>query len=77
MSTKKTTQKPQLDIEPTITIQKSLVADCIKIIDASAQRGSFQGGELSSVGGVRDKLFALIEPDVLAAQKKKEEDAQD
>jgi hypothetical protein len=33
----------------------------LRIIDVSAERGAFKGNELTSVGGVRDKLAAFLE----------------
>lgn len=43
---------------PTISLQD--LENAIKVIDAACQRGSFRGDEMSSVGGVRDKLFAFL-----------------
>lgn len=33
----------------------------LRIIDVSAERGTFKGNELSAVGGIRDKLSAFLE----------------
>ena len=33
----------------------------LRIIDVAAERGAFKGGELTSVGSVRDKLAAFLE----------------
>jgi hypothetical protein len=35
--------------------------NALNIIDVAAERGTFKGGELSTVGGVRDKLSAFLE----------------
>ena len=36
------------------------IANAVKIIDASAQRGAFQGNELTTVGSCRDRLEGYI-----------------
>jgi hypothetical protein len=40
-----------------ITVNVALLINALKCIDAAAQRGAYQGGELSQVGGVRDALY--------------------
>jgi hypothetical protein len=42
----------------------TLVINAIKCIDAAANRGAFHGGELSTVGGVRDQLYVLVKDEV-------------
>jgi hypothetical protein len=37
------------------------LTNVIKIIDAASERGAFKGNELSSVGGVRDKIASFVE----------------
>ena len=37
------------------------IANAVRIIDIVTERGSFKGAELSSVGGVRDRLAAFID----------------
>lgn len=37
------------------------VAACVRIIDVSTKRGTFEGSELSSVGAIRDRLTAFVE----------------
>jgi len=44
---------------PQITI--SDLQNILQVIDVAAQRGAFRGNELTSVGGVRDKLAAFLE----------------
>lgn len=46
------------------------IANAIAIIDICVKRGAIEGGELSAVGSVRDKLVAFVE----ANTKKAEED---
>jgi hypothetical protein len=46
------------------------VANAIAIIDICVKRGAIDGGELSAVGSVRDKLVAFVE----ANTKKTDED---
>ena len=35
-------------------------SNVLKIIDVASQRGVFRGDELSTVGGVRDKVASLV-----------------
>ena len=42
------------------TIQLVDLANALRIIDVAAQRGAFQGSELSQVGAVRDKISAFL-----------------
>jgi hypothetical protein len=35
--------------------------NALRIIDFAAERGAFKGGELSSVGSVRDKIATFLE----------------
>jgi hypothetical protein len=37
------------------------MANLVRIIDVSADKGQFKGPELSTVGGIRDRLVATIE----------------
>jgi hypothetical protein len=48
------------------------VANAIAIIDICVKRGAIDGGELSAVGSVRDKLVAFVE----ANTNKDNEDAE-
>lgn len=43
---------------PSITLQD--LQNLLQIIDVSAERGTFRGSELSSVGMARDKLSAFL-----------------
>jgi hypothetical protein len=52
-----TTSPQQVTVETPIVV----LQNCIKCIDAAAQRGAFQGNELSTVGGVRDIIQGLID----------------
>lgn len=45
-----------------VQIEPAHIINALKCIDTAAQRGAFMGGELSSVGGVRDALYAQVEP---------------
>lgn len=38
------------------------IANALQIIDLAAQRGTFRGAELSSIGMVRDKLEQVLRP---------------
>lgn len=52
---------PQLQIAPPVeTLPVPLIIDAIKCIDVAAQRGAYQGGELSTIGCVRDALYNAI-----------------
>ena len=44
---------------PQVTIVD--LQNVVQIIDAAAERGAFKGGELSSVGSVRDRIAAFVE----------------
>jgi hypothetical protein len=44
----------------TLNISPALVINALKCIDAAANRGAYHGGELSSVGGVRDQLYSMV-----------------
>lgn len=48
---------------PDTTSQITLVdlQNTLRIIDVAAERGAFKGGELTSVGSVRDKLASFLE----------------
>lgn len=61
-----------------ISIEPAQLINALKCIDTAAQRGAFYGGELSSVGGVRDALYAKVEPMLkeLEKQKKAQEEAE-
>lgn len=50
----------QTEVEmPQITLVD--LQNTLRIVDVAAERGAFKGGELTSVGSVRDKLFAFLE----------------
>lgn len=53
MSEETQTEAPQITL---VDLQNTL-----RIIDVAAERGAFKGGELTSVGSVRDKLAAFLE----------------
>jgi hypothetical protein len=44
----------------------------LRIIDVAAERGAFKGGELTSVGSVRDKLAAFLEANLPKEEEAKE-----
>lgn len=43
-----------------VEITPALIINALKCIDTASTRGAFQGGELSSVGSVRDGLYNLV-----------------
>jgi hypothetical protein len=45
----------------------------LRIIDVAAERGAFKGGELTSVGSVRDKLAAFLEANLPKEEAAEEE----
>lgn len=52
--------QPALETEaPNINLQD--LQNLLHIVDVSAERGTFKGNELSSVGQVRDKLAIFLE----------------
>jgi hypothetical protein len=61
-----------------VIIGKDLVINALKCIDAAANRGAYQGGELSTVGQVRDSLYILVSSEVeKAAADAQEQDNSD
>ena len=51
------------DTEEAAPVQLSLadLAAVVQIIDAASKRGAFEGGELESVGGVRNRFATFVE----------------
>lgn len=49
------------DTPSTPQINLSDMQNVLRIIDVAAERGAFRGNELTTVGGVRDKLAAFLE----------------
>jgi len=49
--------------EEAAPVQLSLadLSAAVQIIDAASKRGTFEGGELESVGGVRNRLATFVE----------------
>lgn len=47
------------EIPPQVTLVD--LQNAVQIIDAAAERGAFKGGELSSVGNVRDRIASFVE----------------
>jgi len=74
-------QKPSLVVEmdrltqETVTVSPALIINALKCIDAAAQRGTYQGGELSAVGGVRDALYSKVSTIVEALDKQAKAEA--
>ena len=70
-------QFPSNAKEEMVSLSPTVVINALKCIDTSAQRGAFYGGELTAVGGVRDALYASVEPILkeLEKQQKAEEAA--
>ena len=56
-----------------VTIKKDLVINALKCIDAAASRGAYRGGELSTVGTVRDSLYVLVADEVETMMAEKED----
>jgi hypothetical protein len=59
---------------PSKEVPTDLIINALKCVDAAAARGAFQGGELTSVGQVRDGLYILVESELkelVAIQKAK------
>jgi hypothetical protein len=55
-----------------VTTTSALIINALKCIDAAAGRGSYQGGELSTVGAVRDGLYSLVSEEVEALVKQEQ-----
>ena len=49
------------------------IAACIQIIDIVSKRGAFEGGELSDVGTVRNKLAAFLKANTPPEETEPEE----
>lgn len=60
----------------TLSVSPALIINALKCIDAGANRGAYQGGELSSVGSVRDQLYTLVAPIVEEMAKKEKAKAE-
>ena len=45
------------------------IANAVQIIDIVTERGAIKGGELSSVGGVRDRLAAFVQANTPASEE--------
>jgi len=60
--------------EEAAPVQLSLadLAAVVQIVDAASKRGAFEGAELESVGGVRNRFAAFVE----ASQKAQSEEAE-
>ncbi len=64
--------------EEAAPVQLSLadLSAAVQIIDAASKRGTFEGAELESVGGVRNRLIAFVEASQPApAEEEGEEDS--
>ena len=59
--------------EPGINIGD--VSAALRIIDVAAKRGAFEGGELSSVGTIRDRFAAFVDFHTPKEDEKKEDEA--
>jgi len=56
----------------TRTVPQDLIINALKCIDAAAKRGAYHGGELSSVGHVRDGLYDTVSDvieEIIAAEQ--------
>jgi len=63
-------EEPQVET-PQITLVD--LQNALRIIDVSAERGAFKGGELTSVGTIRDKLALFLEASLPKEEAKTEE----
>jgi hypothetical protein len=61
------------DVQEDATVKVALLINALKCIDAAAQRGAYQGGELSQVGHVRDTLYAHSKDVIEAIEKSQQE----
>jgi hypothetical protein len=61
----------------TVLVDKGLVINAIKVIDAAAERGAFKGGELSTVGQVRDMLYMTVSDEIKGLVPEDGEEKQD
>ena len=50
-----------MDEDPAIEITYEDLSTIVNIIDVVTERGAFKGGEISSVGALRDKLISFIQ----------------
>lgn len=73
--TKATIEFPSVETDM-VKVQKHLIINALKCIDAAAQRGAYQGGEMSAVGGVRDALYSLVEKEVEELVRRAKADAE-
>lgn len=58
-------------------IPEDLIINALKCIDAACKRGAFHGGEMSTVGHVRDNLYASVADviDAMMAEQQAQADA--
>lgn len=49
------------------------LSNVVRVIDIATERGAFKGPELSSVGGLRDKIVATLDAASKAAQEQEGE----
>ena len=63
--------------EEAAPVQLSLadLAAVVQIIDVASKRGAFEGAELESVGGVRNRLGAFVDASQPAPEEASAEDA--
>lgn len=59
-----------------VNVDLNLVKNIIQVIDICSKRGAFEGGELSSVGRIRDDLIAAAK-DELEAEAAAQQEAED
>ena len=45
------------------------ISNAVAIIDVCVKRGAIEGGELSTVGAVRDKLFSYVQENATDAEE--------
>lgn len=49
------------------------MANMLRIIDVACENGQFKGPEMSTVGGIRDRLLVAIETEQKKAQQPQQE----
>jgi len=61
MSEEENTQEAQTEAAPVVQLSLADLAATVSIIDTASKRGTFEGAELESVGGVRNRLVAFLQ----------------
>jgi hypothetical protein len=59
--TEENTQEAQQEGTPVVQLSLADIAAAVQIIDITTTRGAFEGSEIESVGGVRNRLAEFID----------------